>query len=111
MDEPPKRFCRMVSGSALIVVAAAIVTPWSIPFEHGIAAAAWVAPVLLLLIARRFTVRLGQPIVGAILIASAWIASDGLLSGPQRPLFAVLFGLVQLAPYAIDKGLCCRLPA
>jgi apolipoprotein N-acyltransferase len=111
MPEEPREFPQLVPWLAgLLIVAAVVVTPWSIPLEHGIAAAAWVAPILLLLIGREFRARLGMPVVAAILIMSAWVAADGLLAGQQRPVFAVLFGLVQFIPYALDKWLSRRLP-
>lgn len=93
----------------VLLLAALIVTPWSIPFEHRAALAAWLAPVLLLLIARGFRAPVGLPVAGLILIAGTFVASEGLLTGSARAIFVVLFGLVLLAPYGVDALIANRL--
>jgi apolipoprotein N-acyltransferase len=91
-------------AAASLAVAAVIVTPWSIPLEHGIAAAAWVAPILLLALVRGLGGR-GLIAVAALLVASVAIASDDFVTGGTRVGFALLFGLAMAAPYAVDAAL------
>jgi apolipoprotein N-acyltransferase len=93
----------------LLILAALLIAPWSIPLEHGSALAAWLTPVLLLLIARGFPAPVGLTIAGAILILATAIASDGFVTGDTRVLFTLIFGLVQLVPYVVDALLAPRL--